>query len=362
MHNQKNGEKLMSDQINLVDGPRVLILLTIFKDPPLLGNILECLKRTEYSNFEILFVDCESTRSRQLIELARLPVRVHYFRLEEDKGAAYQLNQGMRLAVNMDTKYVVRLEGDAIPQESGWLKVLVNVMEDDETVALAMPFDVNRNGEIGYGGRLYGNGTYCIFSGPPPSDIVASVGTGGHCYITRKGYLRELVNEGIDPYWEPFNISSEDLDFNLKAWLRSYRVVTVRAARVLHEGSSMPQDHSYRSSYRIYHMYKNRPCFLVFNFGYRHIFVNIWYRLLNDVLSAALHSELTLMLKGYLWIVTNLKMIVKERRLRMAHWKRITDRQLRDAVLVKLPMPLYYESFPKESAQSQLHSQTNRPE
>ena len=322
------------------ENPRVVVLLTIFRDPPLLPNILECLKQTEYSNFEILFVDCESTKTRRLIERTRLAMPVHYYHLDEDKGAAYELNAGIRLAMNIDAKYVVRLEGDAIPQETDWLQVLVNVLENDGSVAVAMPFDVNRNGEIGYGGRLYGNGTYSIFSGSPPSEIVPSLGTGGHCYITRKSYLKELFDEGIDPYWVPFNISSEDLDFNLKAWLRSYRVVTVGAARVLHEGTSMPKNLTYRAPYRIYNMYKNRPCLLMLNFGCRHIFVNIWYRFLNDLYSAALHSEIILMSRGYLWTIANLRKILEERRLRKRRWKKVKDTQLRGVVLERLPMPV----------------------
>lgn len=320
--------------------PRVLLMLTIFRDPPLLGEILECLKRTEYPNFEILFVDCESTKGLHLLESAKLPVPVHYFRLKEDRGAAYELNEGLRIAVNKDVKYIVRLEGDAIPQEVEWLQKLVDVMNNYGAVAIAMPFDINRKGEIGYGGRLYGNGTYSILSGPPPSEIVYSLGTGGHCYITRKSYLRELFDSNIDPYWEPFNISSEDLDFNLKAWLRSYKVVTVGAVRVLHEGTSMPKNQTRRAPYRVYNMYKNRPCFLILNFGYQHILLNMSYRLLNDVFSAVVHSELTLMLRGYHWAIANFGIVLTERRLRMAHWKKVKDRQLRDIVLEPLPMPV----------------------
>jgi hypothetical protein len=223
-------------------------------------------------------------------------------------------------------------------------------MENDETVAIAMPFDINRNGQIGYGGRLYGNGTYCVFSGVPPSEIVSSVGTGGHCYITRKSYLRELFDERIDPYWEPFSISSEDLDFNLKAWLRSYRVVAVGSIKVLHEGSSMPKDQSYRAPYRIYHMYKNRLCLLLLNFGYKHIMINIWYRVLNDVFSAAVHSELILMLKGYFWVLVNLRKIWEHRSLRIARWKRVPDKKLKDVVLAKLPMPIKMHSASKRHA------------
>jgi GT2 family glycosyltransferase len=325
---------------NAANEPKVMILFTTYKDPPLFKDILESIKHTEYSDFELLVIDCSSTKTHQALETAELAINVQYVALEKDQGAAYQLNEGMHIALSKDVKYIVRLEGDAIPLHSHWLQELVNVMENDNTIAIAMPFDVDRNGRIGYGGRLYGNGTYCLITQPQTSKIVPCLGTGGHCFITRKTYIEELFEEGIKPYWTPFYISSEDLDFNLKAWLRSYRVVTVGSVRVLHEGTSMPKNQSYRAPYRVYHTYKNRLCLLLLNFGYRHILVNVPYRLLNDVFSAFVHSELHLMLKGYLWTLINMKKIFEHRKLRIAHWKRVSDKKLKDIVLVRMPMPI----------------------
>lgn len=325
---------------DIADEPKVVILLTTYKDPPLLKNILESIKRTEYSNFELLVVDCSSSKVHQSLEAAELAIPIQYVALEKDEGAAYQLNEGMWIAMNKDVKYIVRLEGDAIPLYREWLRELVNVMQNDKTIAIAMPFDVDRNRKIGYGGKLYGNCTYCIIASPQISKIIPCLGTGGHCIITRKTYIEELFKEGIEPYWTPFYISSEDLDFNLKAWLRSYRVVTVGSVKVLHEGTSMPKNQSYRAPYRVYHMYKNRLCLLLLNFGYKHILVNIWYRLLNDVLSSLVHSESILMLKGYLWALINLKKILEHRSLRIARWKRVPDKKLKDVVIVRLPMPI----------------------
>lgn len=325
--------------------PKVVILLTTYKDPPLLSNILESIKQTEYSNFELLVVDCCSNKVLQSIKAAAITVPVHYVELKKDEGATYQLNRGMWLAMKRDAKYIVRLEGDAIPQGRGWLKELVDVMENDETIAVAMPFDIDRNGRIGCGGKLYGNGTFCARAFIQPRNskstpyIVPCLGTGGHCFITRKSYIQELFREGIKPYWTPFYISSEDLDFNLKPWLRSYKVVTVGSVKVLHEGTSMPKDQSYRAPYRVYHMYKNRLCLLLLNFGYKHIAINIWYRFLHDLLSALIHSELNLMVRGYLWVLANLRTIFEHRSLRMARWKLVTDKKLKDVILVRLPMP-----------------------
>lgn len=322
--------------------PKVVILLTTYKDPLLLNDILKSIKQTEYSNFELLVVDCCSKNVHQLIKTAKLSVPVYYVALKRDKGAAYQLNQGMWLAINRDAKYIVRLEGDAIPQDREWLKELVNVMENDGNIAVAMPFDIDGRGRIGCGGKLYGNGTYCEinFVKTKYSKVIPCIGTGGHCFITRKAYLNELFREGIKPYWEPFYISSEDIDFNLKAWLRSYKVVTVGSIKVLHEGTSMPKDQSYRAPYRVYHMYKNRVCLLLLNFGCKHIMINIWYRLLHDLASALIHAELILMLKGYMWVLINMRKIFEHRNLRMTRWKEVSDKKLKGLVLLRLPMPI----------------------
>jgi GT2 family glycosyltransferase len=318
--------------------PKVTILLTTYKDPPLLQDILESLEKTDYSNFDVLIIDCNSVKIQKILE--SMNFKACYLALQEDKGAAYQLNKGMRQALgHNDTRYIIRIEGDAIPQGSGWLQELVDVMESDPDVAIAMPIDTDRKGKLGYGGRLYGN---CTFSPVPhpPSRVYPSIGTGGHCFITRRSYVEELFREGVEPYWDSFYISFEDIDFNLKAWLRGLKVVVTSSAKVLHEGTTMPHDGSYRTSYRVYHMYKNRLCLLLLNFGLKHILINIWYRLLHDITSAIIYSEPILMLKGYLWVITNLRPILQQRKLRMTRWKCVSDTELKRHILVRAPMPI----------------------
>jgi len=322
---------------NISTQPRVAILLTTHKDPPLFKDILESLKKTEYSNFEVLVVDCTSTKVKQILESATLEVPVSYFALQKDKGAAHHLNVAMQLALQCNgVKYTVRIEGDAIPLGSRWLQKLVDVMESNPEVAIAMPWDTNKEGQLGYGGRLYGNGTFCPIDPSSFKEPVPCIGTGGHCFMTRNGYLAELFKEGVRPYWDPFYVSSEDIDFGLKAWLRSYKVVTVGSARVLHEGTTGPQ----RAPYRVYHMYKNRLCLLSLNFGIRNILVNIWFRLLQDLISVLFHSEPILMFKAYLWVISHLGGILQQRALRMSRWKRVSDKELERHVLVRLPMPV----------------------
>jgi len=315
--------------------PKVTILITTFKDPPLLVDILESLKMTDYPNFDVLVVDCLSNKVKETLESEVLRVPLHCVALRENKGAAHHLNFGMQLALKeSNAKYISRIEGDAVPVSSDWLKRLVKVMEDNPDVAIAMPFDVT-DGNLGYGGRLFGNCTFSKISTPPNEEFYPCIGTGGHCFIVRKTYLLELFEEGIQPYWEPFYISSEDIDFNLKAWLRSYKVV-VGSTEVRHRGTTGPA----RTAYRVYHMYKNRLCLLLLNFGLKHIVVNVWYRVLHDIASAVLYSEPVSMLKAYLWVFAHLREIFRERALRMARWKRSSDKELKRHVLVKLPMPI----------------------
>ena len=325
---------------NVAYEPKIVVVLTTYKDPPLFRDICGSIKSFDYSNFEVLIVDCLSAKTRQIVDEVKLQVPVHWVGLQQDKGAAHQLNVGMRSALDLDeAKYVVRIEGDAIPFDSKLLKELVNVMENNENVAIAMPFDKDSTGKEGYGGRLYGNCTQCPIP-QPPSRIIPCIGTGGHCFITRTKYLKELFDEEIMPYWSPLYISSEDLDFNLKAWLRSYKVVTIGSVHVLHGGTSMTKDGSYRAPYRVYHMYKNRLCLLLLNFGYKHILTNVWYRFLHDMLSAIVYSEIIPMIRGYLWVALNQKRILQQRELRMTRWKRISDDELKPHVLIRLPMPI----------------------
>jgi len=320
------------------DEPKVAIIFTTFKDPALLKGTLYSLNETKYRNCEIFVVDCFSRYVEDFVKEFAKECRfpVHYNRLSRNLGAAYQLNKGLILAnCHDDAKYIARIEDDVSLVDPDWLLRLVQLIEQDSNVAIAMPIDTTRNGRLSYGGYLYGNCTFCSI-GKPQAKIYPCMGTGGHCYVVRRSYIVETLKQGVKPYCDFFFISSEDMDFNLKAWLRGYKVVCTTSTQVLHEGTTGPK----RAPYRVYHMYKNRLCLLLLNFGLKHIIVNVWYRILHDVASALLYSEPALMLKAYFWIIVHLREILQERALRMARWKHVSDKELKRRVLVKLPMPI----------------------
>jgi GT2 family glycosyltransferase len=319
-----------------IDLEKVVILITTYRDPPLFVDILKNLEKTAYPNMEIIVIDCLSTKIAEIIKKLKFKVPTYYFSLKEDKGAAHQLNIGLYLALQHgDAKYIGRIEDDAIPLDPDWLTKLVQTMKEDPNIAIAMPIDLARNGRLGYGGLLYGNCTFYSINQPPTKNYPC-MGTGGHCYLVRKEYIAEMFRCGVKPYCEFFNISSEDIDFNLKAWLRGYKIVCTTTTHVLHEGTTGPR----RAKYRVYHMYKNRMCLLLLNFSIKHILINLWYRILHDMISALLHSEFILMLKAYFWVLSHFREILEERRLRMIYWKHIDDKELKRYVLVKFPMPV----------------------
>lgn len=326
--------------------PKVVVLVTSFKDPPLLKDTLQSLLKTDYKNYEVVVVDCLSRSVRRLVEEIRRDSRVpiYYFSVSDNLGIASQLNYGFKLAISLknDAEYIVRIEDDVILMDRLWLQKLVHVMEMYRDVQVAMPVSVTKNGKYVYcGGYLFGNGTIGSFdlhmnNHHLSSKLIYALCGGGPCYIVRKSYISELFASGIQPYCDFFFISSEDVDFALKVWLRGYKTIATTLTSVLHEGTTGPR----RPPYRVYHMYKNRLCLLLMNFGLRHILSNIWYRCLQDIISALIHSEATLMLRAYIWVIKNLKLVLRHRRLRRLYWRRVSDKELKHTVLFKMPMPI----------------------
>jgi len=326
--------------------PKVVVLVTSFEDPPVLRDTLHSLLKTDYENYEVIVVDCLSRSVRDLVEEIKRnsKVPIYYCSVSDNLGVASQLNYGLRLAVSFknDAEYIARIEDDVILIDRLWLQKLVHVMEMHRDIQVAMPVSVTRSGKYAYcGGYLFGNGTICSFdlyvnNHHSSSKTYRCLCGGGHCYIVRKSYITELFASGIQPYCHFFFISSDDIDFALKVWLRGYKAVATTLTSVFHEGTTGPK----RAPYRVYHMYKNRLCLLLMNFELEHILSNIWYRVLQDVASALIRSEAVLMFRAYLWVFKNFKFVLGHRRLRKLSWKRISDKELKRAVLLKIPMPI----------------------
>lgn len=322
--------------------PLVSIVIVNHNGKELLRKCLASVLTTDYPNFEIILVDNASADgSVELIErlLGSFRPRIRIVKNPENLGHAEGCNIGARVARG---KYLVFLDSDTEIRDQNrftdfpysmkdWLKALVKVMEDDESIGLAQAKMVlARNHHLldNTGIALDALGTWHTTYGLEEDrykkvfEILAAVS--GGCIIRR-----EIFHEagGFDP---DYFIYDDDTDLSLRARLLGYKIVFVPSAIIIHHGEPTRP----LSPEKLYHSAKNRICTMLKNYELR----NLWWRVLAlnfvtfmvsigfFVFNSSIRAQAVM--KGLFYPLKNFKTIWKKR------LETQIKRRIRDAVLI----------------------------
>jgi rhamnosyltransferase len=109
--------------------PLVSIIMRSFNEAWALRDTLAALKRQEYRKWELIVIDSGSTDSS--VEIIREAEPSHFVQIT-DYQPARVMNQGMELA---RSEYGIFLNADATPQDSNWLRPLVEPLLDPKVAA-----------------------------------------------------------------------------------------------------------------------------------------------------------------------------------------------------------------------------------
>ncbi len=111
--------------------PHVTLVMRSFNEGWALRETLPALQAQEYRNWSLVAFDSGSTDGSVDLIRAMKPARFIQL-LPHEYRPGRVLNQGMELAT---TERVIFLNADATPQNSGWLRPLVEALEDPLTAA-----------------------------------------------------------------------------------------------------------------------------------------------------------------------------------------------------------------------------------
>ncbi len=267
--------------------PKVTASITNVRGTDLLAQCLQALTKTDYPNFEILVVDCQTPKISEWIQDRFPSVKVTHF--ENDIGPSASHNVGAEKA-DPKSKYIAFLDNDALV-EPNWLKECVRLMEKNEKIGIAQPkiLIIGSEEHLDHVGlALDALGTWnSLFYAKEKNysdalDIfAASLAT---CLIRRKVF--DLV-AGFD---ESYFIYDDDTDFCWRTLLLGYRIVFFPSAKAYHRGQVTKS----MTPKRLYHSTKNRICTLLKNYEWE----NLWTRsLLVYTLSLLTAFALMLLLK-----------------------------------------------------------------
>lgn len=308
--------------------PKVSLITVNFNGKKFLENFFVSLKKLDYSNWEIIFVDNASTDgSVEFIKKLKSSRVKRLIKLVENKG-----NLGFALANNKAAemakgKYLFFLNNDTKIEPKVLLE-LVNKMEKDQDLAICgckmMSYSGQKHFHTGIGADIFGY--------PVVWKKVFYVE--GSALMIRRGLFRKLG--GFDPKYFMFH---EDIDLAWRVWLWGYRVTALSSAVVYHfaggtAGGGEKVKGKYKSSLlRRYYSERNNIRTLLKNYQTLSLlFVLPLYFLINlaEVLFYLVMFKfkvIYLYLKAYIWNLVNLDDTLEERR-KVQKARKVSDKQL----------------------------------
>jgi len=309
----------------------------------LLDECLFSVLKTDYSNFEVIFVDNGSTDGsvKYVKNLVGKNPRVKIIALDKNYGFTGGNNLGCKY-INTSTEYIVFLNTDAVVKPD-WLKKLLKVMEGDKNIGAAQPSILNPDGSFQWAGLI------TIFADvtsleKPKNDVFEITYASGAALI-----IRRIVWEEIGGFNEDYFLYFDDADLSWRVWLRGFRVVCISQAQVYHYGS-MTKKRFKRRLMSFFHDVKNRYYSMLSNYELVNAVKYTTIRFMGDVSACLVNIVLSTVrrdesraanamayLKAFVYIFTNMRRIALWRR-KVQSSRRIRDRELIDRAFLK-PKP-----------------------
>ncbi|NON63040.1 glycosyltransferase family 2 protein [Acidianus sp. RZ1] len=117
----------------MLEDPLVSLVIPTLNSGKTVRKTLESIKNLDYTNFEIIVVDGNSTDDT--LDIVReysssYPLRVV---VEEKKGRGPAYNRGI---IESKGKYVAFLDSDAMIATPGWIRRAINIMQNDDKIAV----------------------------------------------------------------------------------------------------------------------------------------------------------------------------------------------------------------------------------
>ena len=313
--------------------PKVTVSITNVRGTDFLEECLQALTKTDYPDFEVIVVDCQTPQISAWTHHRFPSVRVVHF--ENDIGPSASHNVGAEKA-DPDSKYIAFLDNDALV-EPNWLKECVKLMEKDEKIGIVQPkiLIVGSEEHLDHAGlALDALGTWnSLFYAKEKNyreafDIfAASLAT---CLIRRKVF--DLV-AGFD---ESYFIYDDDTDFCWRTLLLGYRVVFFPSAKAYHRGQVTKS----LTPKRLYHSTKNRVYTMLKNYELANLWTRsfLFYALsLLTAFSLMLLSKFELaaaMIRGLASPISNFKNVWQKRQ-KVQTSRKVSDKEIFDRRLLR---------------------------
>jgi GT2 family glycosyltransferase len=317
--------------------PMVSVIINNFNSKEKLERCLSSVIRNNYPNFEVIIVDCLTADIENWVKMHYDGVRVIH--LNRDVGPCSQLNLGFKLS-SPKSKYVIFMDNDVEPKEDCF-RNLIEVMESDSTIGAAQPILLRGRDEVdGAGGFIdpLGYPFRCCFSSRQKLDEYPDVPSEIFYAETalmavRRDIIQKLPNPS-EPFDSDYFIHYQDIDLSWRIWLLGCRIVLVPTSISYHKKRGLSSGLSNLSHKDMLLNTRNKAATLLKNYGLFSL-VKITplllmfesARMVNLLRCNSPHSIASL--RGYFWVLENLKTILRKRVAVQTLIRKVPDSQIK---------------------------------
>ena len=247
---------------------KILVIIPHFNKLSLLKECIYHLECQSFKAFDIMVVDngSDDGSSEYLFEISNKNSSIHYTLLNENMGFAYAVNKGLEYSIKNNYDYSILLNNDAFVTEDFVNKLYFSMLNSNKIFAvssLMLRFDdKDKIDSFGDYYTLFG----WSFQGHLGEDY-NNIETDEEPFSACGGasiYSNDIIRE-IGGFDEKFFAYLEDIDISYRARLSGYKILTCKAAKCYHLGSSTTgskyNEFKVRISARnnIYLIFKNMP-------------------------------------------------------------------------------------------------------
>lgn len=288
--------------------PKVSIIIVNYNGEKFLSKLLNSLKKTRYSNYEIIFVDNASNDNGVEFIRKHFP-KVKIVENKTNRGFAGGCNDGIKNS-SSDSEYIVILNQDMYVHPD-WLPYLIETIKSDKKIALVgysrlFP-DSNKietlgnkcvNENLAKFNKIGTNHDLKEFLDNGPIEVAFCLGLMKISILKKTGLFDE---KNFAMY--------EEIDLCRRIKDAGFKIVVAPKSKVWHFGS---QSFKKTSTFRIYYSYRNRLRYVLkHNKGFAKLFyadvlcLIYFYKILNFSFKGKFNLSWAI-LRGVWWNIKNL--------------------------------------------------------
>lgn len=306
--------------------PKVSVIIINAKGTQRLEKCLKSLEQTNYSNFEVIVVDCLTPNLSTWMEEHFPRTKVIHYDVDIGPSASHNVEEQF---IDPKSRYLAFLDNDAYVTEN-WLTELLAVMEKDEEVGVAQARIVLLRDKrlLDHGGMAVDAlGTWQTTRNlrvDTFKDVFDIFAASSAACIVRREVFYEV--SGFDP---DYFIYDDDTDFSFRVHLLGYRVLYVPPAIVFHEGETARS----LNPRKLYHGFKNRMCTMLKNYELENalwrfsLYLSLTFLSAIGLALARKTVEAKAMFRSIVYPIANIKRILIKRAM-IQHQRRVADSEL----------------------------------